>query len=70
MGQREDGNYEIVKNNYLTHETSPSPIEVVEGESLAISRVDYYRAGLTPEERKAGWSFYTQRTTSPITGCG
>jgi hypothetical protein len=65
MRQGEKYNYEIVKTNHRTY--ANSVLEVVKGESLSASRVNYYRDRLTPEENDAGWGVYAQRTTAPVT---
>ncbi len=64
MKRGEQYNYAIIKINHQTH--THSTIEVVKGESLAVSRAERYKNGLTQEERDAGWSCYAERTTLPV----
>lgn len=60
----EQYNYKIVKINHRTR--VHSVVDVVKGESVAVHIADRRTQKLTEEERAAGWSFYAERTTEPV----
>ncbi len=62
MLQGEKYPYEIIRHNHRTFEGSQT-VDVVRGESAAERAVDYYDRKLTAEEKEAGWSHFSQRTT-------
>ncbi len=62
MKQGESYPYEIIKHNFRTL-TGRETVAVVRGQTAAEWAVDHFNRLLTPEERDAGWSHYSQRTT-------
>jgi hypothetical protein len=64
MKQGEQYNYKIVKVNHRTHVSSV--VEVVKGESVAVHIAERLDEKRTEEEIAAGWSFYADRTTAPV----
>jgi len=61
MLQGEKYPYEIVRINHQTH--ACQTVDIVRGESAAEGSVDHHNRKLTAEEKEAGISHFSQRTT-------
>lgn len=66
MKEVEDYNYEIRKHNFQTMNGGTS-VCIVKGRARAEFTVEAYDRMLTTEEKEAGWSHYSQRTTLATT---
>ena len=62
MFQGEKYPYEIIRHNHRTC-TGSQTVDIVRGLSAAESAVHFHNGKLTAEEKEAGWSHYSQRTT-------
>jgi hypothetical protein len=62
LRQGEEYPYEIIRHNFQLLEGSTT-VDIVRGESAAELAVERFDRQLTDEERKAGWSHFSQRTT-------
>ena len=62
MKDGEDYPYAIIRHNTRTFEGSVE-VAVVMGITRAGQAVQFHNSKLTPEDRKAGWSHYSTRTT-------
>lgn len=63
MLQGEKYPYEIIRTNHSDPSDRGITVDIVRGESAAERAVDYYDRKLTAEEKEAGWSHFSQRTT-------
>jgi len=59
-------NYEIIRQNLKTLTPSRSVL-VVMGDVAAEIAVEQYDRNLSDRDREAGWSYFSQRTTKPVT---
>lgn len=62
LRQGEEYPYEIIRHNF-DKLTGSETVDIVRGESAAESAVAHFNRQLTEDERKEGWSHFSQRTT-------
>lgn len=59
----EDYPYEIIRHNHQKPESGGVTVDIVRGLSAAERAVAHFNQLLTAEQREAGWSHFSQRTT-------